>query len=489
MAVLRIPLAGFTMYRDSGADKDQAFINCFPEIMPVGKVAKDKDQDDDTQEIAYVTKRPGLEDSGATTQTAAGRGIISWQGSLYAVVGDTIYKDGSALATTLDDITGRVSFDVTQSNNKLIIGDTSNTLLYTVQTDDTVTKVTDSGGDLPTSMLPGIVHLDGYTFVMDNDSSIHNSALNKLDDNDDTAWLGDFLTPEVVGDPGVGLIRHVNYLAGFGERSIEFFVDEGNATGSPMSRFEGTTSLIGAAPGTGNCLANVDKKLMFVGQSWDGGRGVYQIEGFTPRRVSTKAIDEILDAEGSNINNAYAYVCRIMGHQFYILTLPTTAAKTLVFDVEDHVWSEWTSYNGSTETYFTGVDATVHNGVVKVLDEDNGKIYNLKPDIYQDDSNTIKVLGRTSKFDGDTDQNKFCHRITVIGDQATSDGTNLSLSWSDDDYQNFNTARTIDLNDERPQTNRCGKFRRRAFKYTFENNAPMRLHALELSVRLGHYGK
>lgn len=491
MAVVRVPLYGHTMSRDSSADKDQRFINCFPEVMPTGKLDQDKTKDVDDEDLrkVFVTKRPGLEEAD-TTATAAGRGIYSWNGSLYAVVGDTVYKDGSAITgTTLDDTTGRVNFDVTQSSTKLIIGDPDNTLIYTVATDDTITKVTDSGGDLPTSMLPGIVHLDGYTCVMDNDSSIYNSVLNKLDDNDDSAWIGDFLTPEVVGDPGVGLIRHVNYLAAFGERSIEFFVDEGNATGSPFSRFEGTAQLVGAAKGTGNCLVNVDKKLVFVGQSWNGGRFVGVIEGFTPQKVSTKSIDEILDAEGSNISNAYAYSIRIMGHQFYVLTLPTTAAKTLVFDLEDYVWHEWTSYNGSTETYFTGVDACEHNGIIKVLDEDNGKIYNLKPSVYQDDSNTIKVAGFTGKIDGETTQNKYCSRLTVIGDQDGTDGTDLSISWTDDDYQNFNTARTVDLNDERPQLTRCGRFRRRAFKYTFENNRPMRLEAFELSVRLGHYGR
>ena len=92
---------------------------------------------------------------------------------------------------------------------------------------------------------------------------------------------------------------------------------------------------------------------------------------------------------------------RVGGHQFYVLTLKNTA-KTLVCDLRDGTWSEWSSFDGSTETYFTGIDYCNHDDQHFILDEDNGKVYRMDLDINQDSTNDIKVEILTNKFDFST---------------------------------------------------------------------------------------
>jgi hypothetical protein len=436
-----------------------------------------------TENEFNIVKRPGMsEDRDYSPASNTGRGVYSWEGDLYAIWGDKVYKAGSALTGTLAGSTGRCYFDETGgATPKLIIQDADAGELYSVTTGGTLANLSDT--DVPTTQAPGVVVFDQYVCVMDSSvAQIWNS-----DAGDETTWGStSFLTAETLADDGVRLARHANYLVAFGKKSIEFFFDENNATGSPFGRLEGTVSLIGCPEGA--TVQNIDDELLFVAESHHGGRYVAKLRGFTPEPVSSKVVEESLDKEGSNISNAYAFAVRSMGHSFYVLTLPTTAAKTWVFDLTDGVWHEWTYYNGSTESYFTGMASTTHAGEVIIQDEDNGKTYVFDPAVYQDDTQTIKLLGITPLFDYDTMQNKFMSRLIVVGDEATATG-NLSIQWTDDDYITYNTARTVDLASSSPQLTRCGKFKRRAFKYAWENNLPLRLRAFEANVRMGHYGQ
>jgi hypothetical protein len=58
------------------------------------------------------------------------------------------------------------------------------------------------------------------------------------------------------------------------------------------------------------------------------------------------------------------------------------------------------------------------------------------------------------------------------------------LDWSDDDYQSWSTTRTLDLT-TRPYSRSGGVFRRRAYRFKHEVNAPFRAEAMEIDFSLG----
>jgi hypothetical protein len=462
MADIRVPLFGAQTSRDENLDKDQRFVNCFPEKLD--------------EENVYVVKRPGLDDTTSTSDTAEARGVFSWSGDLYSVHGNSLYKNGSEVGTNVfSTSSGRVDFAVTaDSTEVLAIRDSGD--IYTTN-GSAVTTLSD--GDIPASMEKGLVLLNRYLFALDNDRNITNSNL-----GDSTAWTaGDSIQANLIQDTGRAIARHINYIVYFGSESTLFYSDVGNPAGSPLKLLGGTGLLIGCA--NGDTVVNVERTVIWVAQAHGGGRFIAALEGLQPISLSTKPIEEVLDKEGSNISNAYAFTVRIMGHSFYVLTLPTTAQKTLVYDITEGVWSEWTSDVSDTETYFTGVASTLHSGAIRIQDEDNGKIYTMNPSTFRDNTGsaeTIKVEGTTNNWDGGTRAEKFIWRLTVIGDQDGTDATNLSVSDTDDDYATFSTARTIDLNDKDPSLTRWGSTKRRAWKYTFQNNRPMRISSFELEV-------
>ena len=148
MPIQRLPLVGVPTVRDGTSNTDQRYFNCFPEMLD--------------KERLFVTKRPGLQEEYSET-AGAGRGITTFEGNVYYVIGDTIYKSGSALGTTLGTSSGRVYFDRRGGGTPLLLlNDKSN--LYTINTSDTVTQVSD--GDYPGTTVAGVIHLDQYTFVM-----------------------------------------------------------------------------------------------------------------------------------------------------------------------------------------------------------------------------------------------------------------------------------------------------------------------------------
>jgi hypothetical protein len=238
-------------------------------------------------------------------------------------------------------------------------------------------------------------------------------------------------------------------------------------------------------------VAACDSKMIWVAQSPTQGRFVGMFDGsFQPKRISTTAIDEYLEAEGSNISNAFAYHVRIAGNSLYILTLVTTAAKTFVYDLDVGLWYEWTSTD-SGETYFTGMATAEKNGQILMLDTDNGRVYELDPETYQDNTGSaqnIAVEIQTKRFDSGNQLNKFVHRLYPVCDFTTATNS-LSVSWSDDDYTTFVTNRTLDLTQASDFLTRCGFYRRRSWRLQHTANERLRILALDGDESHGYYGR
>jgi hypothetical protein len=432
----------------------------------------------------YVTKRPGLAAFDDTASVAEGRGLFVWQGDVYAVVGNQIFRNGAALAGTLATATGRVYFDeAADGTGLLVFHDGAN--LYTVNPAGTL--VNEADPQIPTTILPGIVVLDQFCFLGTNDvnNEIHNS-----DVGDVTSWTDTFVVSEVRSDPGVAIARYINYLVSFNEETIEFFFDAANSPGTPLDRFEGMASLVGCASGA--TVVNIDQSLVFVAKSSTGGRFVGHLKGeFNPVRISTQAIDEYLDQEGAAISDAFAFFIRHAGHSLYVLTLPTTADKTFVYDLDEGAWYQWSSDVSATETHFTGIAADNIDGQMLILDEDNGRIYEFDAEVFQDNTPSVEdILYEvvTRKFDSTVRMNKFVNRLYPVGDVTAGTAT-LNISWSDDDYQTFEVNRPLDLSIPGNFITRCGFFQRRAWRLQFVANEPVRIIALEGDQTTGYYAR
>ena len=151
-------------------------------------------------------------------------------------------------------------------------------------------------------------------------------------------------------------------------------------------------------------------------------------------------------------------------------------------------WYEWTSDPG-TETYFTCLDHTEDDGITYLLDEDNGRIYEMDIDKYQDvgsSTDDINFEIVTVRYDFGTAKTKFLHRLILVGDEETSSSP-VTLDWTDDDYQTFSSTRSLDMANSLPQAFALGSFKRRAFRLKHTANTPLSIEAIEMDISGGAY--
>lgn len=535
---IRIPLVAESTARNTSTLKDQRFVNIYFEVLENSATGKKN---------YFCTKRPGTVRSLTPTlgnaQTA--RGEYSWRGDIYSVYNNTLYRNNGTLGVTLRTSTGMVSFAATRSTastptlsvsdgqdlyvistaglvtvlnnvaitsssvanptvittatahglttgNQVIIrghsGSTPsiNDTLYTVTVTGASTftipvNVTVGGtggtiGVFPTPNLVDLVYFDGYLFILKSDGSICNCELDDPREWDPTKFI------QAIMDNGscVGLTRQANWILFFGDKWMQGFFNNANATGSPLNNYEQAMQQIGCA--ARSSIANDENRVTWLGATDTGGYTVFTLSGITEiKDISDPTLDRILNAEATFVDDAFGNIIRVAGHIFYVLTLPTSN-RTLVYDYELQMWFEWTGTDGGK---FPMVDYIQHAGLCLAQHATDGYLYTLQATIGADNNVGFPVLIRTTRIDLDTNDWKFCKRLALIGEK-TLISTPLSLTYTDDDYQTYSTARTLDLVDYNPQTNSpLGRFRRRAWEITYSGTRAFRLEALQIWYRLG----
>ena len=109
----------------------------------------------------------------------------------------------------------------------------------------------------------------------------------------------------------------------------------------------------------------------------------------------------------------------------------------------------------------------------------DGIVYTFSESDYTDAGQDITVEIVTQPMDMEIIQRKQMSSLFV---EADTQNTTISVSYTDDDYQNFSTPRSISLNQPRKFLRRLGSFYTRAFKITHTDNTPLRLMSLEIPV-------
>lgn len=326
MKTIRIPLPQDIGSRDSTLGFDALAVNCFVE----------KEQDGSQ----YSVPRFGLTPSQALTAGQA-LGMFAFNSQPVSVIGGTI-RYGANSQGGLDTNSQYQFAAVNNPNTKFIAKNNGNAYVWTGAA---FAKVTDP--NYPATTVPGVVYLDGTTYVMDQNATIWGSAL-----NDPQTWQAlNFISANAISNPGVALTRYLNYVVAFCDQSTAFFQDAGNPTGSPLSQATGAFNLVGCA--SGNSVVSTQNTVYWVGKTRQKGRSIYMLNGVAPVVVSNQYIDRILNVDP--LTTVYAYALAIDGHDFYILTLKSSNI-TLVYDARTGGWHTWSSTtSGTTRTASSAV--------------------------------------------------------------------------------------------------------------------------------------
>lgn len=188
------------------------------------------------------------------------------------------------------------------------------------------------------------------------------------------------------GDPDdiVAIIKNHRDLWLIGERTIEIFVNTGNAD-FPFERVQGGFIEKGCcAPYS---VAKIDGTIFWIGRDEFGEGVIYAAQGVTPQRISTHAIEQAIKGY-ADIKSATAYTYQSGGHSFYVLNF---SEGTWVYDLKTGLWHERAFTNeGSLGRHRAECHAFFPKYSMHLLgDYESGKIYKFNDDYFKDDESEI----------------------------------------------------------------------------------------------------
>ena len=451
--------------RGDTPDKDSRLINCYVET----KKGPAENQH-------WIYERPGLEvDSRPPAADATGRGMYTWRGNVYSIFGDRLYKDGVVVAGTVDTTNGVYRFDSSLgATPKLQMGNGVEAYNY----DSGAGLVNISDADFPASFVKGWAFLDSTTYVGTASSHLLGSDI-----GDPTAWdpLNDILA-YIEPDLGVAVNKQLVYCVFLKQWSTEIFYDAGNSSGSPLGRVEGAKVNWGCL--SADSVQRLDGALLWVGATFNGSPEVLLLDNLKVDTVSTGPIERILGIVDFSTETIYSWTIKTDGHRFYVLTC-VTANITLVYDLEERLWSQWTDASGN---YFPFVAATLSaDGTQNLIQHaSNGRIYCMDHTLNDDAGDLIQVDIYTPVFDGETRREKNCTMLEIICDRVV--GATMQVRVNDADYlaTKWTNFRDVDLGQSRPQLTDMGTFSRRAHNFRYKSAVRMpRVQAVDLQLDIG----
>lgn len=354
MAQIKI-VSGSYQLRVRKADVQRS-VNLFPSIVESGT----------GKAPAILQSIPGLvlfADLGAPI-----RGMFSAKGRLYAVAGSGLKELSSAAAITargtLLTSTGPVGMD--QNLNQLIITDGANGYVSPFAT-NVFAQIGGAGwlGSVRVTVLDGMA-----IFVKPDSQMFYVSAV------DDATVLDvlDFASAEGSPDNIVTQIADHGQAFFFGASSVEIW-DNTGGTDFALTRNNGARIETGCAAAF--TVRKLDNTVYWLGQDERGAGIVWKFNGYTPVRVSTQAIEEVLQG-AADLSTATAYTYQQDGHSFYCLSVPGLPT-TWCYDVASENWHERAELvNGEYEQHRGHFHAFAFGK--HLIGGDDGKIYEYDPE-------------------------------------------------------------------------------------------------------------
>jgi hypothetical protein len=319
--------------------------------------------DGDKQGDFAVMASPGL-DLLCTLPKSPVRGLHIMTSGLHAVAGDKLYRiveDG--LFIELGSIGGSGPVRMADNGAQLaIVGG------YTgyVWTGSTLAQ--------PADLLPvtDVAYIDGYFLWSLRDSA--QVAYSAIGDGLEYDGL-DVISAEGSPDGIIGIIANHRELLIFGNDSVEFFYNSGGIDNA----FERQgNAFIERGAFDRDSICKVDNSVHFMGDD----RIIYRLDGYSPVRISTHAIEYRIRA--TTTARAFAYTQE--GHKFYCLA---TDDGTFCYDMATGAWHERLSFG--RDNYRVGCSETAWSGPV-MGDNVSGKLYRPNLDGITEDGEPIRVV-------------------------------------------------------------------------------------------------
>lgn len=417
----------------------------------------EKAQESTSKSPIILFSRPALKLFASLPVTGMVRGIHTMRGVPFIVCGSNVYTlSSNGTATDLGAIGGTDIVDMADNGTQVCIVSENKGF---IATSATVTKITNPSFRTPSS----VTFQDTYfIFSETNTNNIFRSdSLDGFSYNSLNVSAADYNS-----DILVKVFSDRDELWAFGEDNIQFYYND-QTTALSFTPAQGKVAEIGCL--SRNTIKKVAQSVIWLGSDARGGRVIWRAVNSSPSRISTHAIETVLDGV-VNPSDAYALAFRIEGHDFYILTI--TDLITFVYDATSGIWTEWGTFNKNS-WHVLGFSNAFNKRLVGGSSDNN--IYELDNDEYTDNGLTIEREGITQPF-YTANQSLGKHSSFILDIQAGVGLPNgygsdpkITLSWAKDNVS-FNNPKPrsmgkIGERSVRLKWNRLGISRYRSYKW------------------------
>lgn len=122
-------------------------------------------------------------------------------------------------------------------------------------------------------------------------------------------------------------------------------------------------------------IAKGDNTFFFLAKSPAGGSVIMRMNGYTPVKVSNRAIDYQISTY-STVSDAVGMIYQQEGHEFYVITFPT-AGVTWVYDLTTQLWHQRQSLISGNQVQWLAGSYTFGYNKCLVGDTNTGNMYQL----------------------------------------------------------------------------------------------------------------
>lgn len=278
----------------------------------------------------------------------------------------------------------------------------------------------------------------------------------------------DFASAEAKPDKIVSFVVSNRQLFLFGSETTEIWINTG-AGDFPLQRYDGT--VMGVGCGAAHSAQVCNGTPVWLGADKDGRGSVWVANGYTPQRISTRAVEEAI-AASTDIESAFAYCWSWHGSPMYCLRVPGLPT-TWAYDFLSQSWHEQAELvDGHFEQHRT-VAAVSAFGKVLALGED-GVVYEYDGSAYSFAGDAI-CRDRTSPHEVANGTRQFFPSFEALVDTGVTG--QAMLRYSNDGGATWSDWRRRSLGDlgkqrQRLIWNRCGSARDRVWQIRCTDAVP-----------------
>jgi hypothetical protein len=312
MSALRLPVHSYQL-RSTPASTAR-LVNCYAEALP-----------EDAKTPVLLSRTPGIVQIAGFGPGPVGALHFALD-SLFVVSGSKVYKVDSTLlsAVLLGDIGTPGNIDIDSNTSSVVIVNEPRAYYYD---GTTFGQITDA--DFTALGANSVEFLDNFLLFTAPDSDVFFCA----DLGSATSFDAlNFASAEGSPDLLVGMKVDHRQVVLLGEKSIEIWENIGQA-GFPFARAANGFIEIGCFNGL--TAVKLDNSIFWVANDYT----VRRLDGATPVRVSTHAVEQFLTTVTMASGRAFGYTQD--GHLFYVLNFPE---GTFVYDATTKEWHERQTY-------------------------------------------------------------------------------------------------------------------------------------------------